>query len=322
MEKRINQYFAHYPFVELLSTREGDKELEDLIHICLYSLGCRFQIDKMGKLRLDEWFEGDINIINYVFHSTRKYLERTIWINRNKAFDINDIKNIKSNSLRLLRELHKKYNRCSNLIGQKLIVNKDKKIIDTRATDFDIELFKRLINNFRKETLLPKNTKRITISKEEDKILKDFLDNKFYSTGIFREKMKLFCEFMDKYGDNKYILDSIIHKVDPKFKTFYDLFGTSGCRSVSYEEANLREKSRDKLVSPDLKTRLVSTFRISSRYTLKDIKLTLELIYNKLHISKTPKASDLKEYFEVSEVLVMNKDTGKRSKGYEILGIK
>ena len=157
---------------------------------------------------------------------------------------------------------------------------------------------------------------------EEDKILKEFLDNKFYNTGIFREKMKLFCEFMDKYKDNKYIIDSIIHKVDPKFKTFYDLYGTEGCRSVSYEEANLRERSKDRLMSSDLKTKLISTFRISFRYTLKDIKLTLELIYKELRVPKTPKASDLKEYFEVSEVKIADKDTGKRSKGYEILGIK
>ena len=157
---------------------------------------------------------------------------------------------------------------------------------------------------------------------EEDKIVNDFLGNKFYSTNIFEEKMKLYCEFMDQYSSNRYIFNIIIHKIDPKFKTYYDLFGTSGCRSVGYEESSLKNKISDNLKSPNLKDRLVSYFKIQSRYTLKDIKYILGCIYKDLRITKTPKASDLESYFEVSEVKISDKATGKRSKGYFILGIK
>ena len=66
----MNQYFNHNPFIELISTRKGDKELETLIHVCLYSLGYRFQ--RNG--RLNEWFCGDLSKIQYIFHSTKKYL--------------------------------------------------------------------------------------------------------------------------------------------------------------------------------------------------------------------------------------------------------
>ena len=157
---------------------------------------------------------------------------------------------------------------------------------------------------------------------KEDRILSEFLDNKFYRTGIFREKMKMYCEFMDKYGKNKYILDSIIHKIDPKFKTYYDLYGTSGCRAVSYEEANLKEKSSNDIKAIDLKSQFISIFKIGSRYTLKDIKSFIKDTYSNLNVSKTPKASDLESYFDVSEVKITDKATGKRSKGYLILGIK
>ena len=157
---------------------------------------------------------------------------------------------------------------------------------------------------------------------EEDKILSEFLDNKFYRTGIFREKMKMYCEFMDKYCSNKYILDSIIHKIDPKFKTYYDLYGTSGCRAVSYEEANLKEKSNNDIKTSDLKSQFISIFKIGSKHTLKDIKTIIKDTYLKLNVSKTPKASDLENYFDVSEVKITDKTTGKRSKGYLILGIK
>ena len=70
-EKRLNQYFSHNPFIELISTREGDEELETLIHVCLYSLGYKFQ--RNG--RLNEWFCGDLSKIQYIFHST-KYILR------------------------------------------------------------------------------------------------------------------------------------------------------------------------------------------------------------------------------------------------------
>ena len=156
----------------------------------------------------------------------------------------------------------------------------------------------------------------------EDIIVSEFLHNDFYSKMSFKEKMKLYCEFMDKYSSDKYILNSIIHKIDPKFKTYYDLFGTSGCKSVRYEELLLKNKISDNLKSPNIKDRLISYFKIKSKYTLKDIKYTLGLIYNDLSISKTPKASDLESYFDVSEVKITDKTTGKRSKGYLILGIK
>ena len=132
----------------------------------------------------------------------------------------------------------------------------------------------------------------------------------------------MYCEFMDKYGKNKYILDSIIHKIDPKFKTYYDLYGTSGCRAVSYEEANLKEKSSNDIKNIDLKSQFISIFKIGSRYTLKDIKTIVKDTYSNLNISKTPKASDLCNYFEVSEVKIYDSVLKKQNKGYLILGIK
>ena len=70
LDNRLNQYFSHNPFIELISVREGDEELETLIHISLYSLGYRFQRDG----RLNEWFIGNLSKIQYIFHSTKGYL--------------------------------------------------------------------------------------------------------------------------------------------------------------------------------------------------------------------------------------------------------
>ena len=49
LERRLDQYFYHYPFVELITTREGDTKLESLLHRALYSMGgLKFQ--KNGKI--------------------------------------------------------------------------------------------------------------------------------------------------------------------------------------------------------------------------------------------------------------------------------
>ena len=157
---------------------------------------------------------------------------------------------------------------------------------------------------------------------EEDKIVTDFLDNHFYRTNNFEEKMKMYCEFMDTYKTNQYIFTSIFHKVDPKYKTYYDLYGTVGCRSVGYEESALRGKISNNLKSPNLKERLISYFKVGSKYSLKDLKFNLGLIYKDLGITKTPKASELEVYFDVSETKITDPTTGKRNKGYLILGIK
>ena len=141
LDNRLNQYFSHNPFIELISIREGNEELEKLIHISLYSLGYKFT--KGGKL--DEWFTGDLNKIQYIFHSTKKYLEKVIWRNRDKAFSIDSISNINSDSFKLLRRLYKEYNYRIN--GNRYIT-KDDKVIKTNTSDLDILFYKLLLRNF------------------------------------------------------------------------------------------------------------------------------------------------------------------------------
>jgi hypothetical protein len=72
-----------------------------------------------------------------------------------------------------------------------------------------------------------------------EKEVQDFLDTKFYSTGIFEKKMKMYCEFMDKHKGNKEISDIIYFKIkDPKYRKYYNFYGTKGCKAVSYKEKN------------------------------------------------------------------------------------
>ena len=72
----------------------------------------------------------------------------------------------------------------------------------------------------------------------------------------------------------------------------------------------------------ELKNMFINEFKLGSRYTLKFLKERSNWIYSVLKLSKTAKASDVLEFFNVKEVFIYNSETKKQSKGYEILSLK
>jgi hypothetical protein len=148
-----------------------------------------------------------------------------------------------------------------------------------------------------------------------EKEVQDFLDNKFYSTGIFEKKMKMYCEFMDKHGGNKEVSDMIYFKIkDPKYRKYYNFYGTKGCKTVSYKEKSLKIGMIDVSKESELSSVIYKKFQINSRYTLKEIKSVLQDIYRDLGITSKPKATDLDKYYNLSSVLIT--ENGKRTRGY------
>ena len=140
---------------------------------------------------------------------------------------------------------------------------------------------------------------------KENLIVSDFLREKFYKTGIFRERMKAYCEFCDTYGSNQDIMSSLDHKIkDSKYKGFYTFYGTQGCSARHYQESDLLRGFKDNLQGDKLKTLIYSNFKTGDRYTSKDIKQKLHEIYTLLGISKTPKATDLGNYFTLVKTKV------------------
>ena len=148
-----------------------------------------------------------------------------------------------------------------------------------------------------------------------EKEVQDFLDNKFYSTGIFREKMKMYCEFMDKHKGSKEVSDILYFKIkNPKYKDYYNFYGTKGCRSVSYKEDKLKIGMINVSKDDELFSVVHKKFQVNSRYTLKEIKIVLQDIYRDLGITSKAKATDLGRYFNLSSVSIT--ENGKRVNGY------
>ena len=84
LNRRMSQYFYNNPCFELITTREGDELLEDMIQVYLKSLGYQYQ--RNGKL--NEWFI-DTPEIYQIFHIHRENLERVIWRYREKILKLN-----------------------------------------------------------------------------------------------------------------------------------------------------------------------------------------------------------------------------------------
>ena len=150
-----------------------------------------------------------------------------------------------------------------------------------------------------------------------EKEVQDFLNNKFYKTGLFHEKMKMYCEFMDKYQGNKEVSDIIYYKIkNSDFRKYYNFYGTSGCSAKKYQKENLELGMVDISKESELSFAVYQKFQINSKYTLKEIKSVLQDIYRDLGITSKPKATDLDKYFSLTKIKFSDTITGKRIHGY------
>ena len=150
-----------------------------------------------------------------------------------------------------------------------------------------------------------------------EKEVQDFLDNKFYSTGLFHEKMRMYCEFMDLHQGNKEISDIIYYKIkNSDFRKYYNFYGTSGCSAKKYVKKLLEEGMINISKDDELSSVVHKKFQVGERYTLKEIKLVLQDIYRDLGITSKPKATDLDKYFSLTRTKFSDPKTKKRIEGY------
>ena len=155
---------------------------------------------------------------------------------------------------------------------------------------------------------------------ELEKEVQDFLDNKFYKTGIFREKMRMYCEFMDKHKGNKEVSDMIYYKIkNLDFRKYYNFYGSSGCSALKYQKENLEIGMKNKSKESEVSNIIYSKFKAGEKYLKKDIKQTLLSIYRDLGITSKPKASDLEKYFNLKSVTITV--NGKRENGFKLASL-
>ncbi len=301
VNKRMGQYFTTNPGFDILGIREGDEILEDMLQIYLTYLGYQRRVGG----RLNEWFE-DRPEIQQIFHISRDKLENLLWRNREKVFNLISRRTTHLNIYEYLREKN-----LDSYSGVNYKLDENSNIIPIKYNKLDLYYQTSIIN------------KNLNIEFEPTGI--DDLDNfieEFYSTGNFSKKMRAYCGFVDKYKEDTYIMRIIDIKIpDPKFRSYYNLLGTEGCRANSFQESIIKSILMDNVNKDILSIEIYNTFKPGTRMLKKDIKQMLGDIYNKINISTSPKAIDLGKWFEINNTKITNKE-GKRESAFEILAIK
>lgn len=155
---------------------------------------------------------------------------------------------------------------------------------------------------------------------EVEKLVQDFLDNKFYSTNRFSQKLRYYCEFMDSQANSEAlskIEEMIFFRIkDERFRMFYRMFGTSGCSSAGYKENILEARLYNYTKEDSFSQAIRNTFKVGDKLTRKDIKSKLALIIRDLGMTMTAKASILSEYFNLIPITITV--NGKRENGYRL----
>ena len=155
------------------------------------------------------------------------------------------------------------------------------------------------------------------LSKKARKILQEFDERQY-----FTEKMKYLYSLNMEPDIAKQVLDNIY---DTRFSKYYWTISASRAGSLNYQSGKLEEEYNSlmgfKTNENEIKEKILQTFLVDSRYLKSDIKETLRKIYEELGYSKTPKASDLEEYFEIKECKITN-SLGKQDHGFRIVKIK
>ena len=301
IETRLSSYFYMNPGSEIISLREGDKLLEDLIHYYLYYLGYRYQKNN----KLDEWFIGELKVLS-IFHISQESLEKKIWKHRDKVFNIDKIKSDRTLDFQLFKYLYLKNK--DNFVGERYRVIENKELVKLNPKEIDVVFYNSLLKYYPEEIILTSNLSEYQSDLEKE--VQDFLDNKFYETGLFHEKMKMYCEFMDLHQGNKEVSDIIYFKIkNSDFRKYYNFYGTLGCKAKEYIKKNLEFGMIDTSKSDELFSAIHNKFKVGEKYLKKDIKPILQDIYRDLGITTSkPKTTDLEKYFNLTRIRIKQQE--------------
>ena len=139
----------------------------------------------------------------------------------------------------------------------------------------------------------------------------------------FQERMKFIYHLDCTPEFMKLVLDNL---VDPSFAKYYYSISNERASALKYQKGNLeKEYKSQKSLSININSivsEIINAFPVNSRFSKAYIKETLRSIYESNGYNKTPKASDLEEYFEIKLCKILNESTGKRDMAFEIIRVK
>jgi len=161
-----------------------------------------------------------------------------------------------------------------------------------------------------------------TMEKEGNNVVISDIDKFIMSLGnykTFPEKMK---QIYDACLPPE-LAERVLSQLPIEYGNFYRSISPEEAKRLSYRKGVLGKRYERNLENQDvdsdaLKDLIFDTFKVGSKYTKADAKSSLGSIYELVKYNKTPKATDLDEYFELKRCAITVED-GKRAEGFEII---
>ena len=145
----------------------------------------------------------------------------------------------------------------------------------------------------------------------------DLLISEFNKDNNFERRMKLLCDINDQYpGFFQIYANSPIQALIPmSYQNYINILGFEKIKTLKYYESAIVGyiQSQQNLQNSSIS----SLFNVGDKYTKKQIKEMLGEFYKLNNISKTPKASDLEQYYILKTIKLKVND--KWENGFEII---
>ena len=136
----------------------------------------------------------------------------------------------------------------------------------------------------------------------------------------FTDKARFLCDSDSLFTPAE--LDEILHQVDPLLEDCYRHLGRDLIIGYGYNISNLRERLKREIVDVSRISELIlDNFHVGDRLSKAFIKGKLRKIYESLGYGKTPKATDLRDWFSLRTNKFKNSQ-GKWESGFELLELK
>ena len=160
------------------------------------------------------------------------------------------------------------------------------------------------------------NTERLKISTKNSLALRKEIVDTFFSLeldkGIHTEEQKQKLEELKRK-------DEFIIEICQNFDKEFILANKYKKQPLAF--ALIKKRTNEKIISFPIIEAVLQSFRIDRDYTEKEITDNLTKIYLSFEINKTPKATDISEYFEISRRKTL-KRKNEYFKGYKLLKAK
>ena len=169
--------------------------------------------------------------------------------------------------------------------------------------------------------LLQKNYKDLfklfnSLAGMEDRDKIESIINEVENIQYFHNKMKYLYELDMPEDIARVVLNNI---GDTDFSKYYWTIPMQKAKALKYQKGNLEAEYSSITGILDIRSIIYSKFEVGQKYSKSDVKSMLREIYHTNAIARSPKATDLDEYFVLKECLIQNKETGKRDRGFEII---